>query len=77
MDIEKMINVVCGLIKQVYGFDIQKASSITDGEIKDEILRRVMKGEKIKNVIKDCKAKYVREEIDFKDKSKKKPAARR
>lgn len=72
MNIERMIQVVCRLIKQQYGFDIQHASEITDKEIQEEILRRVFKGEDIQDVVADCKQKYVRDELPFEKKKTRK-----
>lgn len=72
MNIERMINVVCGLIKREYGVDILRATEITDREIQDEILRRTWDGEQFEDVVEDVKSKYCRNDLPFEKKKARK-----
>jgi len=70
INIDRMIRVVCELIKREYGIDILRASEITDAEIQDEILARCSEGERFNDVVKDVKAKYCRDILPFENERK-------
>ena len=64
MNYSRMIDIVLQLIKKEYGIDIERAANITGTEVRQEIIKRTMRGENINDVLNSVQEQYVLSDED-------------